>query len=52
MEQHCRGEYERSFLQEFQEVKDLRVLAHRTIIGCFVSYGFCVNSGWNWCWAG
>lgn len=27
MEQHCRGEYERSFLLEFQEVEDGRAFA-------------------------
>lgn len=31
MEQHCRGEYEHSFLMEFQEVKELRVFAGRTV---------------------
>lgn len=32
MERHCRGEYERSFLLEFQEVKRLCISAGRTLV--------------------
>lgn len=55
MEQHCRGEYERSFLLEFQEVrrkkKTLMGSGAAAVIVCELLL-FCLDSGWNWCWAG
>lgn len=55
MEQHCRGEYERSFLLEFQEVKRLCVTSGsdpHELFSAFIFNMFCVSSGWSWCWAG
>lgn len=61
MEQHCRGEYERSFLLEFQEVKHPPSVNDNVksepIISCWllsvsILIMFCVSSGWSWCWAG
>lgn len=63
MEQHCRGEYERSFLLEFQKVKHLPVQTddqwivsqHQLLVTMCFSLHFvclCVSSGWRWCWAG
>lgn len=57
MEQHCRGEYERSFLLEFQEVKTSpgcrrRSRAFGNIIIFISPLFFSVNSGWSWCWVG
>lgn len=42
MEQHCRGEYERSFLLEFQEVREFyaenrRLLPQPLVLNPFVS---------------
>lgn len=56
MEQHCRGEYERSFLLEFQKVNIISFACSRVRMSSSLGVSYvvcvCVSSGWSWCWAG